>query len=89
MQPRARKHPMRQFDRRQETAALRVSVLADPRGRHARQEIKPVPQGRQRIARSELPPAVIEGGEHGLHRRKRQLLVDALLPANPFAVGVR
>ena len=37
MQPRAREHPARQFDRRQETAALRVSVFADPHGRHARQ----------------------------------------------------
>ena len=88
MQPRAREHPARQFDRRQETAALRVSVLADPRGRRPRQEIEPVPQGRQRVARSEPALAVIEGGEHGLHRRRRQHLVEALLLSDPLAEGV-
>ena len=48
----AREHPSRQRDRRQEAAALRMSVRPDAGLRRLRQEVEPVPERRQLPSRS-------------------------------------
>src|SRR5262245_50881256 len=60
----ARPHAARQRDGRQEAAALGMSVGSEFRLAHGRQEVKPVPERRQFIARPRLGVVAVErGGE--------------------------
>ena len=72
-------------DRRQEVAALGMSVRADLRGSHGFEEVEPVPERRQRIAGPRIGVVLVEGRDQRAHRPRGGEIFDGLRLADPVA----
>src|SRR5215831_13341987 len=82
-EPRAGPHTAWQRDRRQEPAALWMPVGSDFRLAHGRQEVKPVPERRQFIARPRLRIIAVERGSERCDRDRRDQVLYDFFAADP------
>jgi hypothetical protein len=84
LDPVAGPHTARQGDRRQESAAMRVTVFGEIGLPVARQEVKPMPERRHRIAGPRLGIVTIERRRQRRHRRRRDQFGPCFRLANPL-----
>ena len=77
-------HPPRQRHRRQEAAALRMTVGPELVGRCERQEVEPMPQRRNRAPVDGRRVIAVERGREGGQRDRRNAIRATFGPADPL-----